>query len=185
MVRIIHSGLTLRIFGAENVSGRITQWRQTTEDRIYATLEARAPDAVEMMRQAMRAAYRWGGKTAESLDYDIDKGLGGPDVRIYVNAYREVKYLTTLLPDSDFRSTPYPIFAVNSERLVFYGTTQPRRWVAVKQVLHPGFGRQGDVLRQSGEQALGWLGVSVEQAVRSSVAELQSGGRIYSLSRRR
>ena len=183
MPRSVGVGLSLRIFGAENTKGRITQWRATTRERINAVLAENAEPAVEMMRDQMRAAYPWGRKTAESLQADVYESYTGPTVKISVNNYREVKYLTTLLPDSDFRPGPYPIVPSQKERLVFYWQ-RLGRWVALKHVEHPGF-PQGDVLRRSGEQALAWLGRSVEQEVSTAVAELNSGGRLYSVSRRR
>lgn len=176
--------LELRIFGAENVKGRITHWRDSTRGRIAAALQEAAPDAVEGMREMVRAAYPWGGKLAQSLDVEVSDSQTGPTARISITAYREVKYLTTLLPESDFRETPYPIVAVNRQRLNFYWQRIGRR-VAPVAVTHPGFGRQGDVLRESGAIALTQMGRAVEMQVRSAVAEVQAGGRIFSVSRRR
>lgn len=181
-------GLELRVFGAENARGRITNYRQTTKARIVGVLERNAPVAVSMMRDAMRAAYTSGtGKAAASITGDVTDTVTGPAVRISIANYREVKYLTTLLPDSDFRGGPYPIYPSQRERLVFFfkNAYGGARWVALKRVMHPGFGRQGDVLRTSGEAALAWLGRSVEQEVRSAVAEIHSGGTVFSVSRRR
>lgn len=177
-------GLELRIFGAENARGRITNYRQTTKARIVAVLEREAPQAVSMMQEAMRAAYPQGGKTAGSITGEVTETVTGPGVRISVANYREVKYLTSLLPDSDFKSEPYLITSRERNKLVFF-FRRLGRWVSLNSVIHPGFGRQGDVLRQSGEAALGWLGQSVEQEVRSAVAEVHSGGTVFSVSRRR
>jgi hypothetical protein len=178
------AGLSLQIFGAENAKGRITNYRTTTKDRIVAVLEQQTPVAVQLMREAMLAAYPEGGKTARSVTGETAESTAGPSVKISIANYREVKYLTTLLPDSDFRDAPYPIFPVNKSRLVFY-FRKLGRWVALKSVMHPGFGRQGDVLRSAGESALIGLGRAVEYEVRSAVAEVHSGGSVFSISRRR
>ncbi|HET7712991.1 MAG TPA: hypothetical protein VFK94_00065 [Patescibacteria group bacterium] len=184
MVRSANTSISLRIFGAENARGRITQYRQTTKDRITAVLNREAPIAAEQMRQAMKAAYQWGsGKAGESVEADVVEAVTGPAVRISIKNYREVKYLTTLLPDSDFRPGPYVITPVNKERLVFY-FRRIGRWVALERVVHPGF-PMGDVLRDSGEAALIRIGKEVEREVRSAVAEVHSGGSVFSVSRRR
>ena len=184
MPRAARVGLSLRIFGAENAKGRITQYRTTTKARIEGVLRRQTPIAVAQMQEAMRAAYPEGGKTANSIQGEVAESVTGPVVRISIANYREVKYLTTLLPDSDFRSGPYIITPSNKERLVFY-FRKLGRWVALKSVVHPGFGRQGDVLRDTGELVLAELGREVEREVQSAVAEVHSGGQVFSVSRRR
>lgn len=176
--------MRLQIFGAENAQGRITNYRTTTKDRITRVLEREAPNATEQMRQAMYAAYTQGNKTSgRSLNFQVEDNSIGPSVRITIGNYRQVKYMTTLVPDSEFKPGPYIITPTNASRLVFY-FKRLGRWMSLKSVVHPGF-PQGDVLRDTGTQIIAQLGRAVEQEVRSAVAEVHAGGTTFSVSRRR
>lgn len=190
MPRMTGVGLRLQVFGAENAKGRIIQYRDTTKARIDAVLNEQLPQAVEQMRTAMFAAYPMGRKTARSLQGEVTQTPLGPGVKISIGNYRNVKYLTNLVPGADFREAPYPIYPVNAEKLVFFfpnriinGVPNPG-WAVLNTVMHPGFGRQGDVLSDSGSIALSRLGQAVEGEVRSAVAEVTAGGTVFSVSRR-
>lgn len=177
------TGIYLRIHGALNARGRVIQFRETTKGKIVDILDDAVGDAVFRMREDLHARYTEGsGRTAESLTGEVYSESNGASVRIKVQANRHVKYMTSLLPESEFRAGPYVIKA-KRQRLNFYWKRLGRK-VSLRQVTHPGFGPQ-DVMRQSAERELSILGALVEYQVRSAVAEVFSGGRTLRVSGRR
>lgn len=173
--------LGLRVYGIQNAQGRVTRFQNRTKQRITAVLEAGAPDVVEEMRQALYARYdQGGGRVARSLKSQVQQTGEGASVQISVTNYREVKYMTTLVPDSDFRPFPYPIVAHNTFMRFYW--KRLGAWVNLKYVTHPGFG-PNDVMRESGQQALSRLGYMVEYEVASAVAEVTAGGRSLMVGR--
>lgn len=180
------TGLSLRIHGAQNVRGNIIRFRTTTHQKINTVLAEELPHAVENMQDAIRDRFRSPdstGRTARSLKGSIEPSESGATVSISITNFRHVKYMTTLVPDSEFMAEDYPIWPEESERLVFNWKRIGRK-VALKFVMHPGFGPQ-DVLKIAGEQELSRLGYLVEYTVQSAVAEVQSGGRTLRVSGRR
>lgn len=177
------SGVLLRIHGAENARGSIIRFRSTTYQKINTILQSETPHAVNRMREAMQARYIWGsGRADRSLKGAVETSESGASVSISITNFREVKYLTTLLSDSEFMPNDYPIFPSEASRLVFFWKRRGRV-VALKSVMHPGMGP--DVLRLSAESELSRLGYLVEYQVRSAVAEVVSGGRVLRVSGRR
>lgn len=180
------AGLSLHIYGAENAKGNVIRFREKTRGRILAVLDREMPAAVEQMREAMLAAYDQGtGKAARSLVGQVAETSSGAGVRISIGNYREVKYLTTLMPDSDFRAEPYMIYPGGERSYLTFFWKRLGRRVRLPQVQHPGFGRKGDVLKNAGQSALARMGYMVEYEVRSAVAEVQSGGGYSRVSGRR
>jgi hypothetical protein len=178
------TSIGLTIHGALNAKESVIRFRETTGQRITQVLQAELPFAEEGMRNAMRLAYTDGsGQAGESIRGEVTAEGNNARVSISIANFREVKYLTRLVPDSDFRAEPYVITA-HKERMVFYWK-KLGRVVALKQVTHPGFGRKGDVLADSGAAAMSNLGWAVEREVRSAVAEVTAGGRTFRVSGRR
>lgn len=177
------AGILLRIHGAQNARGNIIRFRTTTKERIVNVLDENIADSVQNMRDVLHARFTEGsGRAADSLIGDVTATPNGAQVKISIVNYREVKYMTTLVEDSDFRPTPYPIVA-KRQFMQFYWKRLGRR-VSFRRVTHPGFGPT-DVLRSVAENELSRLGYLVEYEVRSAVAEVQSGGRTLRVSGRR
>lgn len=180
------TGLRLRIHGAQNARGNVTKFRTTTHGKINRVLSENLPDSVERMRAAMYARFNSPdatGKTARSLKGTIQQSETGATVSISITNFRHVKYMTTLVPDSEFMGAPYPIYPDEADKLVFNWRRLGRK-VALRKVMHPGFGPD-DVLRIAGENELSRLGYLVEYTVQSAVAEVSSGGRSLRVSGRR
>lgn len=171
-------GIGLRITGAKNAKGKVTQFRLTTLEKIVAVLEEQGPIAVEGMQAAADAHFSSGegiGRVSSSLVGEIavtGKRIG---YRIKVRDYRETKYLTTLVSNSNFEQGRYPIWASPKKTLHFFWKREGRETFP-PAVMHPGFGI--DILREAGIQALDRLGTAVEMEVRTAVATVFSGDEI-------
>ena len=177
------AGILLRIHGARNARGNIIRFRSTTHQKINTILQSETPHTVRRMQEAMQGRYIWGsGRAARSLKGEVQTSESSASVAISITNFREVKYLTTLLSDSEFMPNEYPIFATEASRLVFFWKRMGRT-VSMKSVIHPGMGP--DVLRQSAETELSRLGYLVEYQVRSAVAEVTSGDLVLRVSGRR
>lgn len=179
------TGISLRIHGAMNARGHVIRFRETTKERIVDILDSATPEAVERMREDIYARYTQGeGSTASSLVGEVAPNREGAAVRIMIGGFKQVKYMTSLLSDSEFRAGPYVITPrKRGGRMNFYWKRLGRK-VSLRRVTHPGFGPQ-DVIRQAAERELSILGYLVEYQVRSAVAEVQSGGRNLRVSGRR
>lgn len=179
------TSLQLRIHGAENARGNVIRFRTTTHEKINTVLSDELPAAVDRMRAVMFARFNSpdsSGRTAGSLKGIIDQNSDGATVSISITNFRHVKYMTSLVPDSEFMAGPYPIVA-HRGKMVFNWRRVGRR-VALKSVVHPGFGPD-DILAIVGENELSRLGYLVEYTVRSAVGEVTSGERTLRVSGRR
>lgn len=169
-------GLSLRIHGARNAQGRVTQFRVTTADKINKILVKEAPNAEQRMREAAQAHFNSGegtGRTANSLALEVRPGKTGASIRFRIGVFRQTRFLTSLLPDSQFQPDPYPITKSGPKLRFFWkaGPAGPGIYYA-DEVIHPGFGR--DILAEQGEIELENLGRLVEMEVRTAVAEVVS-----------
>lgn len=161
-------GLSLRIRGTSEGIAKAQQFGTTIVEEINDALAAEVDEAEERMRAAVQSAYTTGegsGRTARSLELEVRPGKRGISVRLRVGVFRHTKYLTTLLPDSDFKATSYRIPAQNVDWLRFFSKTgNPPGIRFAKAVWHPGFRK--DALREQGIIELERLGSIVELKVR-------------------
>lgn len=167
-------GLSLRIRGTKEGIAKSHQFGTTVVEEINDALAAEVDEAEQRMREAVQAEYTTGegsGRTARSLELEVRPGKRGTSVRLRVGVFRHTKYLTTLLPDSDFKSTSYPIFAKNVNWLKFFSRAgDPPGIRFAKVVWHPGFRK--DALREQGLIELERLGNIVQLKVQDVVTRV-------------
>jgi len=167
-------GFSLRIHGTKEGIQKAALFRTTMGDQINEALREEIGTSEENLRDLVQSAYTTGegsGRTARSLELEVRPGKRGASVRLRVGVYRHTKYLTTLLPESDFKETPYPIFAKNAQWLRFFMKRgEPPGIRFAKVVWHPGFRR--DALREAGQIELERLGNIVQLQVSNVVTSI-------------
>lgn len=164
--------IAIRFHGQETASGRIRKFRTTTLERLANEAERQSKQAVDFIREQLRAAYVTGegsGRLARSVAPVIVKSADGVEVSISVGDFRELQYLTNMF-GGRLHSNPYPIVVKNAKTLHFYWKREGREFWGPR-VVHPGF-PQGDVLADSSRVALQLLKNSVLFQFRQAVAEI-------------
>jgi hypothetical protein len=164
--------IAIRFHGQRTAAGRIRKFRTTTLERLTNETERQTRQAVDFIKEQLRAAYVSGegsGRLANSVAPVIVKSADGVEVSISVGDFRELQFLTNLF-GGELHSTPYPIVVKNAKSLHFYWKREGREFWGPK-VVHPGF-PQGDVLANSSAVALNLLKNSVLFQFKQAVAEI-------------
>jgi hypothetical protein len=180
--------VSLEVTGMRNAQNHVTRFRTKTLSLIEGIMQQEAPMVAEDMAMAMYARYTSPdatGRVADSIEARVTRGNNRVEAKIYVGNFRELKYLTSAVPDSQFSQTGGGDYTIRARRqFLQFNWRRVGRRVSIRSVQHPGMGP--DVLRQSAQTGLSRLGYLIEYNVRSAVATVpQTGGPTIAVSGRR
>jgi hypothetical protein len=168
--------LRVNIRGTKEAVSKSIEFRTSVVERINEAILKEKDDVETRMREAVQAHFTSGegsGRAAQSISLELRPGKRGTSVRLRIGAFREVKYFTELLRESEFKKDPYFIFPSQKKVLRFFWK-EAGGIVFSKRVRHPGFGR--DVLREQGEAELARLGEVVQLQVADTVTKVFARG---------
>lgn len=166
-------GLSLRVHGTAEGRKKSRDYARLLPIRINKALEKEVGPAEDRIRSAVQASYTTGegsGRTARGLELEVRPGKRGASVRLRMAVTGYSKYLTSLLPESDFKSSPYFIFGDPLLRFFWKGGPNGPGIYYARKVLHPGFKR--DVIREEAQLELQVLERIVQLEVRDVVTEV-------------